>query len=179
MPAILISIVIVFLPLSLATIGGGQSIIAELHRQVVDVHHWMTPAQFVDAFAISRMAPGPGALLVTLIGWHVAGIWGAVLATIAIFGPTTILIYGVANLWSRHERTRWQKAVEDGLRPVATGMILAAVYILFQALEGGWLARAIAVASAGTLLTTRVNPLLLMLAGAVAFIGASWLKLLP
>ena len=58
--------------LSIATIGGGQAIIADIQRQVVDVHHWMTAAQFVNDFAIARMAPG-GSLLATLIGWQVAG----------------------------------------------------------------------------------------------------------
>ena len=50
----------VFAPLSLLTIGGGQSVVADIQRQVVDVHHWMTAREFVDLFAISRMTPGPG-----------------------------------------------------------------------------------------------------------------------
>lgn len=49
-------------------IGGGQAIIADLQRQVADVHHWMTAPPFVNDFAIARMAPGPGSLLATLIG---------------------------------------------------------------------------------------------------------------
>lgn len=77
MPAIALSILMVFLPLSLVTIGGGQSAVADMHRQIVDVHQWMTASQFVDAFAISRLAPGPGSLLATLIGWRIGGAWGA------------------------------------------------------------------------------------------------------
>ncbi|MBZ4280762.1 chromate transporter, partial [Mycobacterium tuberculosis] len=90
-----------------------------------NVHHWMTATQFVNDFAIARMAPGPGSLLATLIGWQVAGFWGAVIATLALFGPTAFLIYGVAHLWRRHKGARWQIALEAGLRPVAAGMILA------------------------------------------------------
>lgn len=163
----------VFLPLSVVTIGGGQSAIADIHRQVVDVHHWMTQAQFVDAFAISRMSPGPGSLLATLIGWHVAGFWGAVVSTLAFFGPTAFLIYGVAHLWSRYEGARWQIALETGLRPVAAGMILAAVYVLLLALDGGWLARAMAVAATLVLMMTRVNPLFLIAIGASVFAALS------
>ncbi len=166
-------LLIVFLPLSLVTIGSGQSAIADIHRQVVDVHHWMTQAQFVDAFAISRMSPGPGSLLVTLIGWHVAGFWGAVVVTLALFGPTAFLIYAVAHLWSRYDSARWQVALEIGLRPIAAGMILSAVYVLLQALEGGWLARGIAVVATVILMTTRVSPLLLMALGAITFAGLS------
>lgn len=156
----------VFAPLSLVTIGGGQATLAEIQRQVVDVHHWMTAQEFLNAFAISRLAPGPGSLLVTLIGWYVQGFWGAIVATVAIFAPTAFLIYGVAYLWKRHRGARWQRALESGLRPVAAGMIAAAVYVLFMALEGGWAARGIAVVATLLMTSTRVNPLLLMGCGA-------------
>ena len=171
MPNALLALMAVFVPLSLVTIGGGQSAVADMQRQVVEVQHWMTQAQFVDAFAISRMAPGPGSLLVTLIGWHVAGFWGAVVATLAIFGPTAFMIYGVAHLWSRYEGARWQRALELGLRPVAAGLILAAVYVLMLTLDGGWLARLIALASTAALMLSKINPLLLIALGAAIYIG--------
>jgi chromate transporter len=165
MEKVLWALFAVFAPLSLVTIGGGQATVAEIQRQVVDVHHWMTAQQFLNDFAISRLAPGPGSLLVTLIGWQVGGFWGAVVATLAIFGPTAFLIYGVAHLWRRHQGARWQLALEAGLRPVASGMILAAVYVLFLSLEGGWAARTIAVVSTGLMMRTRLNPLVLVAGG--------------
>jgi chromate transporter len=131
----------------------------------------MTQTQFMNAFAISRMAPGPGSLLVTLIGWQVGGVVGAIVATVAIFGPTALLIYGVARLWNRQSDARWQKALEGGLRPVAAGLILAAVYVLLRGLDGGWMARGIALVSTALLLTTRINPLLLIAMGATIFAG--------
>lgn len=166
-----------FAPLSLVSVGGGQTLVAEIHRQVVDGHHWMTEPQFVDAFAISRMAPGPGTLLVTLVGWDVAGAAGALVASAAIFTPTALLVYGLARLWARYRGARWQVALEAGLRPVAAGMILASGLVLLRALEGGWVAQAIAVASTALLLATPVNPLLLMAAGAAIFTAAT--ALLP
>ena len=166
----ILALLMVFAPLSLVSVGGGQAIVADIHRQVVDVHHWMTEVQFVDAFAVSRMAPGPGALLVTLIGWQVAGIPGAVVATVGLFGPTAFLIYGVASLWRRHQGKRWQLALEAGLRPVAAGTILAAGWVLLQALEGGALAKTIAVLATLALMLTRINPVLLLACGAVAFV---------
>lgn len=170
MPNIIWTLLVVFAPLSLLTIGGGQSAIADIHRQVVEVHHWMTPGQFVDAFAISRMSPGPGSLLVTLIGWHVAGLWGAVVATIAIFGPTSFLIFGVAHTWSRYSRARWQRVLEAGLRPVVAGMILASGYILIQGLDGGWMAQVLAMGSTVTLMLTPVKPLALITVGTAIFV---------
>jgi len=166
----LLALASIFAPLSLATIGGGNSVIADIQRQVVDVHHWMTNAQFVQDFAMSRMAPGPGSLLVTLIGWQVAGTWGAVIATASIFVPAALLVYGIAHVWSRYRGARWQMALEAGLRPVAAGMILAAVYVLLVAIQGGWLARGIALVATGALMATRISPLVLLGCGAVSFV---------
>lgn len=166
----------VFAPLSIVTIGGGQGIIAEVHRQVVDVHHWLTPAQFVNDFAISRMTPGPGSMLATLIGWQVAGFWGAVAATVALFGPTAFLIYGVARAWTRYRGARWQRALETGLAPVASGMVLAAFYVLLRSLDGGWLAIAIALTATAALMLSKLNPLLVIGVGAVVFsvVSSGW-----
>ncbi len=171
MRSLSLALLAVFVPLSLVSVGGGQSIVAGMHHQVVENHHWLTETQFVDAFAISRMAPGPGSLLVTLIGWQVDGAWGALVASIGIFAPTALLVYGLARLWARYRGAVWQQALEVGLQPVAAGMILAAGLVLVEALEGGWLARCIAVAATGALMVTRINPLLLMGIGAVVFVA--------
>jgi chromate transporter len=165
------NLAVVFAPLSIVTIGGGQSAVAEIHRQVVDLHHWLTPNQFVDAFAISRMTPGPGSLLVTLIGWQVAGFWGAVVATLALFGPTAFLIYGVAHVWARYRGARWQVALEAGLRPVAAGMIVASTYVLMRSMDGGWQALLVCLAAAVVLTLTRINAVTVLLFGALGFVA--------
>lgn len=164
-------IALAFIPLSLVTIGGGQSAVADIHRQVVEVHHWLSETQFLDDYAISRMAPGPGSLFVTLLGWHIAGPWGAIVATLSIFLPTAFLMYGVAHVWKRYSGLRILAALETGLRPVAAGLILSAVYVLLLALGGGWIARAVAFVSTLVLLRSRINPLPLIGAGAALFVG--------
>jgi chromate transporter len=166
----LTNLLYVFAPLSIATVGSGQAIIADMERQVVDVHHWMTHVQFVNDFAIARLAPGPGSLLATLIGWQVGGATGAIVATLALFGPTAFLMYGIAHLWTRHNNARWQAALQAGLRPVAAGLILAAVYVLLNGLDGGRTAKVTALASAVIVSTTRVNALLLVAGGAAFFV---------
>jgi len=166
----LIALFQVFAPLSIITIGGGQTVIADMQRQVVNVHHWMTATQFVNDFAIARMAPGPGSLLATLIGWQVDGFWGALVATLGLFGPTAFLIYAVVHVWKRNRGARWLKALETGLRPIAAGMIAAAVYVLIQGLDGGWTARVIAIISTVLVMATRINALVLVGGGAGAFL---------
>ncbi|WP_347557809.1 chromate transporter [Robbsia sp. KACC 23696] len=161
----------VFTPLSLTTIGGGQAIIADIQRQVVDVHGWLTHAQFAVDFAISRMAPGPGSLLATLIGWQIAGFWGAIVTTMALLAPTGILVYGLTHVWSRYRGSPFLAALERGLRPIAAGLILAAGWVLLQTLDGGAAAKVIAVGATVVLLMSRVNPLLLLLCGALLLLA--------
>ena len=84
--------------MSLFAVGGANSAIPEMHRIAVDVQHWMTDKQFADIFAISQLSPGPNVLIVTLIGYSVAGVAGALAATLAMCGPTAILAYYVSRL---------------------------------------------------------------------------------
>src|SRR3974390_1378548 len=110
-----LALLAVFVPFSLVSVGGGTSIIAGIQHETVEVHHWLTNREFVDLFAISRAAPGPGLLLSTLVGWHVLGWTGAVIATIAIFLPSSLLCYGVALVWRRYPRRRRDRAVAASL----------------------------------------------------------------
>ena len=80
-----------FALMSLFAVGGANAAIPEMHRVAVDVRHWMTDKQFADIFAISQMAPGPNVLIVTLIGYAVAGVVGALIATLAMCVPTAVL----------------------------------------------------------------------------------------
>src|SRR6266849_3433528 len=83
--------------MSLFAVGGANAAIPEMHRLAVDVQHWMTDSQFADVFAISQLSPGPNVLIVTLIGYSVAGVAGALVATLAMCGPTAILAYYVSR----------------------------------------------------------------------------------
>jgi chromate transporter len=160
----------VVVPLSLFSIGGAQSIVAELQRQVVSVHGWMSAQEFTEAFAISRMSPGPGSMFITLVGWHVAGVAGAVAASAGIYAPSCALTYFVASVWSRFEHADWRKRIEAGLRPVAAGLLLAGVFALLTSLAGAPWAQIIAVAATAVLTIKRIHPLLLLGAGALLFL---------
>ena len=175
MNQLLLGLFAVFGPLSFATIGGGQGIVSDIHRQVVVQHGWLTEQQFLYAFALSRLSPGPASLLVTLIGWDVAGWRGAAIASFAIFVPSSLLVYGLARLWSRYRGAAWQRAVERGLAPVAAGLILAASLTLLEAAQGGWLAWMVALASTLALTLTGVSPFVLLGLGAAIFLGSAWL----
>ncbi len=168
---VLLALLAVFAPLSFTTIGGGQSVVSEIHRQVVAQHHWLDEDGFVTLFALSRLAPGPGSLLVTLIGWVVAGWMGAVVASVAIFVPSSLLLYGLARLWARQRGAAWQRAIERGLAPIAAGLILSAALTLVQASRGGVWAWAVAGLSTVALVTTGLSPFVLLAAGGAVFLA--------
>jgi len=172
----LLALLLTFIPLSFASIGGGLSILSEIQHQSVDVHHWLTQAQFLDDFGISRAAPGPNTLIVTLIGWQVAGWAGAAVASIAIFLPSSLLVYGLARVWRRYRGAPWQRKIERGLAPVAAGLILSGALNVLRTAEGGWLAWGVAAVSTTLLLTfQRLSPFVLLGLGAAVFAAANWL----
>lgn len=167
---VLLRLFTVFAPLSFLTVGGGQSIIPAIYHQSVEVQRWIDNSQFLDLFALSRLTPGPKSLLVTLIGWQAAGWAGAIIASVAIFLPSAVLVYFLARVWKRFEHAVLVQAIEAGLIPVAAGMILAATGIILNAAEGGFWAWAVALSSAGLLLSTRISPFVLLGAGGVIFL---------
>ena len=162
-----------FALLSLVAIGGVSVVLPEMRRVSVDVHHWMTAAQFTDLFAIARAAPGPNVLLVALVGWQAAGLAGALVATVAMCGPSCVLTYGVARAWQRLGGTRWQQAVEAGLAPITVGFVLAAGYLLTRTADAAWTTYGVTAVTAALILFTRIHPLWLF--GAAGVLGLAGL----
>lgn len=162
----LVSLALHFGVLSLLAVGGMTSVLPEVHRVVVDVNRWMTDAQFTQAFAIAQAAPGPNMLVVTIIGWHVAGLPGALVATGALIAPCCTLTYFVARVWQRFLGAAWRQAIEAGLAPVTVGLVLATGWLLARGTSTGWPAQAVTAVTAVLVIFTRVNPLWLFAAAA-------------
>src|SRR5437879_13349868 len=135
--------------MSLFAVGGANAAIPEMHRVAVDVQHWMTDRQFADVFAISQLSPGPNVLIVTLIGYSVAGVAGALAATLAMCGPTAILAYYVSRLLARSSQSRWPAIVQAALVPLSIGLMGASALILALTSDGTWTAALVTVAAAG------------------------------
>jgi chromate transporter len=172
----LLGLAVVFAPLSLLSIGGGASLLAEIEHQSVAVHGWTTQREFADLFAISRAAPGPGTMLSTLIGWKVAGIPGALTATVALYLPSSLLVYGAARLWGRWRGSVWHTAVERGFAPIAAGLILSGGIAVLRVSPGGPAVWAAAIGSTALILRwPGLHPLpLFAAAGALFGLAALW-----
>ena len=151
--------------MSLFAVGGANSAIPEMHRVAVDVQHWMTDKQFADAFAISQMSPGPNVLIVTLIGYSVAGVAGALVATLAMCVPTAVLAYYVSRMLSRSSHSRWPAVIQAALVPLSIGLMGASGLILALTADQSWTGALITGGAAALAFATRLNPLWLLLAG--------------
>lgn len=160
--------------LSFAAVGGGVIMLApDIHRFVVDVHHFIDDEQFSAAYAIAQAAPGPNMLFVTLVGWQVAGWMGAVLATGAVIVPPALLTFVATRVSSRRGGSigRFGKAVRNGLAPLSVGLLLAGVWVLFTSTRAGWRESLVVLVTLALVIRTKINPLWLIIAGALAGIG--------
>jgi chromate transporter len=151
--------------MSLFAVGGANSAIPEMHRIAVDVQHWMSDKQFADAFAISQMSPGPNVLIVTLIGYAVAGVAGALVASLAMCAPTAILAYCVSRFLARSSHSRWPAIIQAALVPLSIGLMAASGLVLAQAADRNWMAVLFTGVAAAVAFATKLNPFWVLLAG--------------
>jgi chromate transporter len=163
------SLVWTFGLMSLFAVGGANSAIPEMHRVAVDVQHWLTDKQFADVFAISQLSPGPNVLIVTLIGYAVAGVAGALAATLAMCVPTAVLAYYVSHLLNRSSHSRWPAIIQAALVPLSIGLMAASGLVLALTSDRTWASALVTAAAAALAAATRLNPLWLLLAG--GFLG--------
>ncbi len=168
----LTQILILFSSLSILSIGGGNTVLPEMHHKAVDDYHWLSDKQFADVFAISQAAPGPSILIVTIIGYRAAGIPGALLATIAMILPAGVLVYLVSRVWERAKDAPLRKAIEKGLAPLTVGLILASGWTMSNAADHNWRAYLLTGVCTAIFTLTKINPLFIVaLAGVIGWMG--------
>jgi chromate transporter len=165
---VLLQLAGLFLVLSLLAVGGGNAVVPDMERAAVETYHWMTAREFVDLFALSRVAPGPGSLIVALIGQHAAGVAGAAVAVAAMFGPTCLAVHLAARAWQHFRDAPWRERVERGLAPVAIGLVFASAIVLMKSTDHEPAAVGLTAAASLVLAATEVQPLWVLAAGAAA-----------
>jgi len=163
----LVSLAAIFSQLSLLAFGGGNTILPEMQRQVVDVHHWMPASEFSALFALAQAAPGPNLMIVTLVGWHVAGWAGMLVTSVAKFGPSSLVTIVALHAWDRFKDRPWRRHAQSGLIPVTAGIVAASAAVIAQASNPTAIAWAIAAFTAVMALKTRIHPLWLLAAGSL------------
>jgi len=167
-----------YLTLSLMSIGGAISTTAEMHRFLVEQHHWLTQTQFNDSIAIAQAAPGPNILFVALMGWNVglnagsmtAGLLGVLVTMMGIMLPSTTLTY-LAARWSHQNRDlRAVRAFKQGMAPIVIALLISTSILLGSAHHDpatDWPLWLLSVLAGVVIWRTRIHLLWLLALGAV------------
>ena len=163
---VVVALGLVFGQLSLLAFGGANSILPDLQRQIVG-QGWMTGHEFAALFALAQAAPGPNMMVVSLIGYHVGGLSGALVSTIAVAGPSSVLTYLTAGAWFRLKDRPWRKAIQAALLPVTVGLVMASAALITKSTTLDWRSGLMTAVVAGLIYFTKFHPLL-VLAGAAA-----------
>jgi chromate transporter len=166
----LLDLALVYAQLSLLAFGGANAVIPEMQRQVIEVHHWMTARDFAAMFALAQAAPGPNMMVVSLVGWRVAGLAGALVTTTAIALPSSVLTFVVAGLWFRFRDRPWRKALQAGLQPITVALIMASAVLLLWTAAVNISATLVLVVATLLFLRSKLHPLLIL--GCAAALGA-------
>lgn len=164
---ILATIAVQFTTMALLSFGGANAVLPEMYRQAVELRGWVTEHQFADMFAISQVVPGPNVMIVTLIGFKLAGLTGATVGTLAMCGPTAVLAYLLGRAWDRVRDARWRRVVAAGLVPVSVGLVAASATVLTIATGVNPWAVVVVLSTATISYFTRLSPLWPIAAGAL------------
>ncbi len=127
-----------YFQIGLFSIGGGYAAMPLIQNQVVEIHSWLTMTQFADIVTIAEMTPGPIAInSATFVGIMVAGLPGAIVATLGCVFPSCVIVMTLAYIYYRFRRLRIVQGVLAGLRPAVIAMIASAgINLFFTAVYG-------------------------------------------
>lgn len=158
---------LVIATLSVLGFGGGNAVFPQLYTDSVDVYHWITAAEFSRFFALARLGPGPGTTITALIGYAVGGLPGAALGAFAMFFPAACVVFAIVALYDRFHEHPWRKIFARAMIPVVLGLTWVGVTLLSRGALESPLSYVLAIGAAATMIWTRVNASLVILAAAI------------
>jgi chromate transporter len=152
--------------------GGVNALLPALYELSVKQEHWLNTQTFADFFAIAQAAPGPNLMTVTLIGWHVSGVIGAIVASIAICWPSSIMVYCLQRYISNLSNPITKKTIQFAASALAVGLVLGSAWAIAQQINQNVAASALTLLSIAVILMTRWHPLyLIVLGGTLGILG--------
>jgi chromate transporter len=161
----LISLFLKLSAFSALAFGGINALLPALYELSVNQEHWLNTQTFADFFAIAQAAPGPNLMTVTLIGWHVSGVIGAIVASIAICWPSSIMIYFLQGYINNLRNPITKKTVQFAASALAVGLVLGSAWDISQRINHSAAAFALTAASIAVVVFTRWHPLYLIAIG--------------
>jgi chromate transporter len=165
-----------FLVTGAFTFGGGFAVIPLLQKGLVQQEHWLSAAEFLTAIAVGMVTPGPLMSAATFAGYLVAGAWGALVCTIAIYLPSFLLVMFAAPPLMRHRTSPLVQGFVKGVYAAAIGAILGAAILLGGHAIGDWVTAVIAAAGLVALLCFGIgSPILVGLSAVVGLVAFQFL----
>lgn len=152
-----IKLFITFAGMSVLLFGGGFVFIPMIQEIVVDSYGWVTNKEFIDGIALGQITPGPILISATFIGYKMAGVVGAITATIGIFLPPALLMLFCAHYLDKLKNSATINAALTGIRCGVIGMIAAAALVVMQSAEQSWVSAAIFLAALLCLIKFKVE----------------------
>lgn len=147
--------------------GGVNALLPELLNLAVIQEQWIDLQTFSDYFAIAQAAPGPNFMTVTLLGWHIYGVIGALVATFAIAWPSSILIFYLQRFILGIQDPIKKKAIQYAAAALAIGLVLSSAWEIALQINNGVAAYILTITTIGFTVFTRWHPLYLILLGGV------------
>ncbi|WP_018526768.1 chromate transporter [Alkalispirochaeta alkalica] len=163
-----------FFSVGWVSFGGGYAILPVIQSVVVTGRGWLTTGEFVDLIAISQMTPGPVAInTATFVGYRMAGVPGAALATVGLITPPAIVSSVLCLLMRRHRDTAVVSGMLAALKPALIALILYSAVVVGQVAFTGYATVLVALAGLAVLFFSGIHPLWVILAsaGAGVFLG--------
>lgn len=148
---------LVFVKVGLFGFGGGFAMIPLMQNAAVFQNDWMTPSQFAAAIAMGQVTPGPVAISATFIGYKVAGLPGAIVATLAVFAPSLVVMAFLETFYLKVREKELTHAVMHGILPVVVALIVHAALSLGRPLLHAWWPPGVAVLVAVLAITHKVG----------------------
>jgi chromate transporter len=170
--SMLLSIFLKLSAFSLVAFGGVNALLPELLNLAVYQERWIDLQTFSDYFAIAQAAPGPNFMTVTLLGWHIYGVLGALVATLAIAWPSSILIYFLQRFILGIQDPIKKKSIQYAAAALAIGLVLSSAWQISIQINHSAAAYVLTLATIGFTLFTRWHPLyLIVIGGALGVLG--------
>lgn len=164
----------VFSMLSLLAVGGGSAVLPEM-QTLLHQHFNFSQTEFVHAYSVGQLAPGPNMLAVLIMGEMIDGIMGALIVALAFFIPSSILCLYTGRLWQRIGDTPWRRSLQQALEPISIGLMCSGVYTIAKESLVNWQSCAVALVVGVLLLKSKINPVLLIIgSGIIGYLAATF-----
>ena len=152
----------IFFKIGLVFFGGGYVVLPVIQRELVTNLHLLTQREFIDGTAISQLTPGPIAIIATFAGYVIAGVWGALVGTFAMFLPGSVLMFFISKNYEKIKNSAFAVKVLNTVIPVIVGLLIAASWQIAKTTIDNYLGLIVLIVSFILIVRFKLNPAILI-----------------